>query len=108
MSAFGDRVRELRLEAGLNQRDLAGMVGVSVPYMSKIEAGKESPSSRVIVAIAEALGANSDELLVLDQQLPPDFVEVVTTKPDAPLLLRAWHDGRVSDENIQKLLKGLR
>lgn len=105
---LGERLRQLRVDAGLNQRELAARVGVGFPYISKIETGKEFPSVDVICRLAEVLGTDEDELLVMAEQIPADFVEVVKTRPAAALLLRAWHDGKIDDQAVEKLLKDAR
>jgi DNA-binding XRE family transcriptional regulator len=47
----------------LTQSQLAERAGISVPYLSQIEAGKRKPSIRVLVAIASVLGIDSDDLI---------------------------------------------
>jgi transcriptional regulator with XRE-family HTH domain len=60
--AFGERVRELRKERGLSQRDLAGRSGIDFTYLSKIENGRmEPPSEEVIRRVALALGTDADD-----------------------------------------------
>ncbi|HEX6970671.1 MAG TPA: helix-turn-helix transcriptional regulator [Limnochordia bacterium] len=48
MSHVGSRIRELRKEAGLTQRELARMLGVTPSYISKLESGAEEPGSSLI------------------------------------------------------------
>lgn len=45
----------LRLKAGLSQAKLAEKIGTSQPYIAKIEAGKNDPSTDMIGKIANAL-----------------------------------------------------
>ena len=59
---FGDRVRELRREAGLSQEELAGRAGVHRTYLGGIERGERNPSLKNIAAIAVALGVTLPEL----------------------------------------------
>jgi transcriptional regulator with XRE-family HTH domain len=53
--AFGDRIRELRLAAGLTQEDLADRCGLFRTYMSRIETGKANPTLTMIHALADSL-----------------------------------------------------
>ena len=61
---LGQRIKKERLALGMTQRDLAVAVGITVPYVSKIEAGKETRTEEKIVKIAEVLGLNPDELIL--------------------------------------------
>lgn len=51
---IGDRLRRLRLERNLSQRDLAGP-GVSAAYVSRIETGERSPSIKALRVLARKL-----------------------------------------------------
>ena len=60
---IGMRVRLFRRRNGLSQEQLAELVDISVPHMSHIETGNTKLSLPVFVALAEALGVRTDELL---------------------------------------------
>ncbi|MGZ5307526.1 MAG: helix-turn-helix domain-containing protein [Actinomycetota bacterium] len=49
-------VREARLRAGLSQRRLAALVGVSQPTIARIESGATRPSLARVSALVEACG----------------------------------------------------
>jgi transcriptional regulator with XRE-family HTH domain len=53
--AFGQRVRELRLAAGMTQEDLAERCGLFRTYMSRIETGQANPTLTMIQALADSL-----------------------------------------------------
>jgi transcriptional regulator with XRE-family HTH domain len=53
----------LRRKAGLSQAALAAAVGVTPMSVSNYEAGRNGPSTRTMVAIAETLGVTVDDLL---------------------------------------------
>lgn len=84
---FGERVRELRQKRNLTQRDLGAQVDVEFSYISKIENGKldfgNYPSERLIERLAEALGVEADELLLLAEKVPPQIKQRVMDRPDA-------------------------
>jgi transcriptional regulator with XRE-family HTH domain len=61
VSSIGDRVRRLREEQGLSQRDLASPE-VSNAYVSRIEAQKRAPSEKALRALAEKLGTTAHYL----------------------------------------------
>lgn len=57
------RVRNLRIEQGLSQEDLALEAGIDRTYQSQIERAVGNPSLRVVCAIATALRVDVDDLL---------------------------------------------
>ena len=59
---FGQRIRDLRAERGLNQEELAEKVGVFRTYMSRVETGAANPTLTMIYALADALGVSVGEL----------------------------------------------
>ena len=79
-TAFGTFVREKRLDKNIGLNNFAKMVGVSAPFISKMEAGDwNAPSETTIIKIAEILEMDKDYLLALA--------------------------GKISTENKEKLLK---
>lgn len=58
---IGGRLRRLRLERGLSQRELAGP-GVSHAYISRIEGGQRRPSFKAVRQLARRLGVSIDQL----------------------------------------------
>jgi len=60
---IGARVRSRREAAGWSMRELAGRVGVSQPFISKLESGRLLPSVSTLYALAAALGTRPSELL---------------------------------------------
>jgi transcriptional regulator with XRE-family HTH domain len=88
--AFGVRVRELRKAQGLSQRDLAERVGIDFTYLSKIENGRmEPPSEEVIRRIAQELGADADELILLADKFPSDLARELKTPERIKVLRRS-------------------
>jgi tetratricopeptide (TPR) repeat protein len=57
----GQRLKRLRLERGLSQRDL-GAPGVSYAYISRIEAGTRQPSVKALRRLAAKLGVSPEYL----------------------------------------------
>ncbi|MFI1030776.1 helix-turn-helix domain-containing protein [Streptomyces sp. NPDC020951] len=58
-----ETVRRKRIEAGLNQKDLAHRAGISKPHMSSIEHGRVNPSPPVLQRLAAALGCAVHDLM---------------------------------------------
>ena len=58
---IGERLKRLRLDRGLSQRELAAP-GVSYAYISRIEAGTRQPSVKALRRLAAKLGVSADYL----------------------------------------------
>jgi transcriptional regulator with XRE-family HTH domain len=52
----GEKIRAARREAGITQKDLAELSGVSERTVRAIEAGTGNPSLRAVAAAAGAVG----------------------------------------------------
>jgi transcriptional regulator with XRE-family HTH domain len=62
-SAFGGRVRALRLARGWSQMRLADEVGLHFTYVSSVERGERNISLQNILRLAAALGVDAGELV---------------------------------------------
>src|SRR5215218_8849709 len=58
---IGDRLRRLRSERGLSQRELSAP-GVSYAYISRIEANARRPSVKALRLLARKLGVSAEYL----------------------------------------------
>src|SRR5881392_1043944 len=58
---IGARLKRLRLERGMSQRDLSSP-GVSYAYISRIEAGARTPSVKAMRLLAQKLGVTVEQL----------------------------------------------
>lgn len=56
--AIGDAYRQAREDAGLSQRQVARLAGISQSYLVEIEAGRATPNVATLTAIAQALGGD--------------------------------------------------
>lgn len=101
---IGKRLRRLRLERGLSQREISGP-GVSYAYVSRIEAGYRDPSEKAIRLLARKLGV-SKEHLATGQELPTAR-ELDSRVTDAELALRL-NPTAASIEDFRALLRDAR
>ncbi len=62
-AALGLSIKVLRTDRGIERKDLADRAGLSYSHLASIETGQKQPSQTALVAIAEALGLRSHELL---------------------------------------------
>ena len=63
MSEIGERIKQLRQKAGLNQRELADMAGVSFSTLRRWEVYGASPRVEEISKLAAALHVTEAELM---------------------------------------------
>src|SRR3954454_18051444 len=61
-SPLGEYIRRQRELQKLSMRQLAGLVGISNPYLSQIERGLRDPSEKVLDAIAHNLEVSAEKL----------------------------------------------
>ena len=59
----GERLRQLRREQALSQRDLSGITGIAHDSISQLETGKREAQPRTIRKLADALGVEPRELM---------------------------------------------
>lgn len=69
-----NRVKSLRLSAGMQQKELAVTIGVSRPTVSEWEHQKKDPSGERLEKLAELFGVSKGVLLCQDTApgVPPD------------------------------------
>lgn len=68
--SLGDRIKELRLEAGLSLRQLATKAAITPPFLSDIELGRRFPSEEVLNTLAMLLNVSTEELKKCDVREP--------------------------------------
>ena len=57
-----NRIKEFRELAGLQQKELAHMAGISAPYLHDLENNRRGAKPETIQKIAEALGVEVKDL----------------------------------------------
>lgn len=58
-----NRLKLLREERGLFQKDIATLLSVSIPAVNQYESGKRDMSTETVVKLAEYFGVSTDYLL---------------------------------------------
>jgi len=107
-----NRFRECREKTSYSQKQVAMILGVKPPQISKWESGAGSPSRENCVKLAKIYNVSTDYLLGLtDDPTPavvsadPWDVETAFSDPqDDSIRIMARGMGRLSPENRQKLL----
>lgn len=91
---LGKRIKELREEKGLVQRQLAAGLEIDTPMYSKIERGERKPKREQVLKLAEMLETDKDELLTL--WLAGQVYEIVKDENLADTAMR------IVSENLKK------
>jgi DNA-binding XRE family transcriptional regulator len=60
---LGQRLRALRLAAGLTQAELARRTGIHRPNIARVEAGRHTPSLETLARLAAAIGVPTTRVL---------------------------------------------
>jgi len=66
----GERIRRLRLEAGLSQEELGRSSKMSTSYISRLETGEVNPTVDALTRIVRVFDLTIDGLLELDTDAP--------------------------------------
>lgn len=62
---FGNRIKELRSQQHLLQRQVAALLEMDTPLYSKIERGERIAKKEIVVKLAEILKMDKEELITL-------------------------------------------
>jgi transcriptional regulator with XRE-family HTH domain len=107
---IGKVIREQRKRIPLSIKRLSKMSGVSVAHLSRIEKGERSPSPHTLQLIAQPLGFDVNELLIIAGFLSPGpavTIEEERNKLRAELrqlLERTLSDSQRIKEIVNRLL----
>lgn len=63
VTTFGEHIRELRENAGLTLKVVAGQLNIDTSLLGKIERNERNPSKNVIKKLAEIFGEDEDFLV---------------------------------------------
>jgi transcriptional regulator with XRE-family HTH domain len=86
---LGEFLKARREALGLTQRSLAQKLGVEASHVAFIESGRRKPSLKLVARIADTLGLDRQEVLVLAH--PEVNVLLSTTESDPrPRPPRSW------------------
>ncbi len=67
MVDFGQRLRQIRKERNLTQKQLAELIGVKNSVISFYEVGERTPSLEALVKLARVLHVSTDALLGIEK-----------------------------------------
>ncbi|MFZ5647963.1 MAG: helix-turn-helix domain-containing protein [Bacillota bacterium] len=71
---FSDKIKQLRLQMGISQSELARRIGYSHEFISQVERGIKTPSIKALQKIATGLGVPASSLME-SKQITPESEE---------------------------------
>ena len=80
---FGNKIKELRDENGIMQRQLAALLEIDTPMFSKIERGDRRAKREQVIKLAEYFHQDEKEMLTL--WLADKFIDAVEDEQDRAL-----------------------
>ena len=84
---LGDKIKELREEHGVLQRQLAALLDIDTPMFSKIERGNRYAKRTQVIQLAEYFKIDKNELLTL--WLADKILDVVENENELKLAAMA-------------------
>lgn len=128
-NVFGQLLRQAREVAGISRGALAGLVGLSISYIHRIETGNRRPSRESLITLAEALEVEGESLnkwLLAAGYAPAPLLNLMRSavrtrggmlrlhtdanQPTGPEPARwlEWLEGMgLKEEAIERLMKGM-
>lgn len=89
MVEFGEKLRRLRKQKNLTQKQLASLIGVQNSIISFYELGDRIPSPEIIIKLASVLHVSTDYLLGLEKK---ESVDISDLTDNDKLLVRSLVD----------------
>lgn len=92
--SIGERMKEIRIEKGLTQRQIADSIGVTYQHISQYERGLRTPKMNTIRKIAEALGVDVWEIIGfndIDYEPMPASPTEAEANPEEAELITIYH-----------------
>ena len=107
MIEIGERLKALRKNSGLTQKELAEKVigGINYTYIGNIERGKQTPSIKVLKKLSQALSVPIDYFFREDTPadtfgILPDEIRDIAQDEDKRLFLRCIRDLQKEDLSL--------
>jgi len=74
INQLSEKVRSRRKSLGLTQRSLAQKLGVEASHVAFIESGRRKPSLKLVARLADILGFDRQNLLILSHPEAKDLI----------------------------------
>ena len=63
MRGFGERLKEIRKDLAMSQKDVADDIGVTASAYANYEQGTREPNLETLIKLCEVLNVTADEIL---------------------------------------------
>ena len=105
---FGPFIREVRIQKGIGQRELASKIGVSASYLNDIEKDKRTaPKLDIIKKISKILSIDNKKLNDLagisKKTLAPDINDFISKNPKINSLIRTIQENDLNEKQIESI-----
>lgn len=106
---FGKRLKKLRKEAGITQKELADEIGVNRATIAGYETKGKEPSYDTLIKIARALNCSLDVLLGYQSKEDPsdtkikDLYKKLSQREDLQLLLKETES--LNPDSVKRIVK---
>ena len=102
---IGAQIAALQRAKGLTQEQLAEMLGVSAPAVSKWETDSSDPDITLLCPLARALGTNLDTLLQFEEDLPDkEVIDRINALMEQTLAEGSPNGWKKVEEGLEELL----
>jgi transcriptional regulator with XRE-family HTH domain len=99
-NGFARRLRELRTEKGLRQKELAHLVELHYNHIGRYERGQSQPTADALKRLASALSVSVDYLVGSSAQSP-----IAADPADDPELAKKFREAQKLPERDRELVK---
>ena len=102
---FSERVKKVRKEAGLTQKELAQLLQLSIGTIAMWETGKREPKLETMAYLSKTLNMSVDYLLGLSEDDLPQPTDKILTNDESGLQVQAEVIYSCSDYNLVLIKK---
>lgn len=99
--SIGDRIKELREQAGLSRKELAAKLGITPAAVSHYEQGLNSPKDTILIKIFEVLRCDANYLFQDDMK--QSYRAFTTTIQEQDMLIKI----RTLPDKEQRIIKSI-
>ena len=100
---LGNKIKELREEHGVQQRQLAALLEIDTPMFSKIERGNRYAKRTQVIQLAEYFKIDKNELLTL--WLADKILDVVENENELKLFIHIYKENKAMNISLGLLKK---
>lgn len=95
-----DKIKNLRVNSGMNQVQLAKRLGVTKSAVNSWETGTNSPSLIYIIKLAQVFGVSTDYLLGVNERLTVDISALDESQRQAVIfMIKLFEKGNAAINN---------